>query len=680
VTLRPTAALLLLSLGACRREADAVDGTAIILVMDGVRLEESLGDEPSSATGEYPQAFMPSTWSSLLPEGARASQAWSLGATTTTPAHAVLISGRRQPLANYSVGGDVGLYRPELPSLFEAVRDQLEASEEQVILVANTELVHPVERSLWPDAAGAGWVWVGQEDDPAVPSHDDRAVLAELKAQLEAQPTRLALVNLHQVDRSGHYGNDEAYLDDVRGLDDPIAELWTWLQTRVDYVGDTTLVLISDHGRHSYSDDDPHWRHHGDNCNGCRRVPALVLGPGVSAGVDLADPLLLADVAPTLAAQLGVELPWADGLVLEGLLEQPSGAPSRSGLAGVALAGGLVAELRYQDDPNHRSALWIEGQQLSDPDALQVEAPTLARSGEKAWLCFRELLLTPGEPDTAWQARCFASDDGGDSWQTMAPPVDTVGPMWQAALVAGADGKLLAGWVNNLNATATGGAEGEQGEVSLELGRYDGGWTVASLDGDHTFPTDPTMTVSGESLLFAIGAAPEGSEARHTRDVYLGQASLDAQGPHWVGAEPAGLSDLAPQGERWRLEHPALRVDSAGTVYLAAVGHSDAGSHAVLASSQDQGQSWSTSTIVEMPHPVAPHLSPVWLGERAVWVAVDTGAGDAYLCAAGLGGEASCVSVASPRVLQVAVDGDDLYAIVDAGVGEWVLEGFEIQG
>jgi hypothetical protein len=245
-------------------------------------------------------------------------------------------------------------------------------------------------------------------------------------------------------------------------------------------------------------------------------------------------------------------------------------------------------------------------------------------------------------------------------------------------LAVAADGSLLAGWVDNLNATATGGAEGEEGEVSLELGRHDGAWSVGSLDGDHTFPTDAAIAASGDAVVMAVGAAPEGSSARHSRDVHLGVIALDPAGPRWVGADPAGLEGLAGAGERWRLERPALRVDDSGTLHLAAVGHSDAGGHAVLASSDDQGQSWSSSAIVDLPYPVAPHLTPVWLGNRAVWGAVDPAAGDAYLCAASLGGEAGCVSVASPRVLQIVADGSELHAIVDAGIGEWVLESFEL--
>ncbi len=673
---RAASLLSLCALAACKRQPDGVDGTAIILVMDGVRLEESLGDEPSSATGEAPQDFMPHTWDELLPQGARASQAWSIGATTTTPAHVALISGRRQPLANYSVGDEVGLYRPELPSLFEAVRQQLGADEAQVRLVANTELVHPVDRSLYPGSLGASWSWVGQESDDAVPAKDDRAVLQRLQDELEADPVRLALVNLHQVDRSGHYGDEEAYLDDVRGLDGPIAELWAWLQQKADYSGDTTLVLISDHGRHSYSQDEPHWRHHGDSCNGCRRVPALVLGPGVVAGQDLWDPVLLADVAPTIAARLGVELPWADGLVLEGLFDEPTGVASRQGFADVALVDGLEAEIRYSDDPLRRSALWIEGQQLSSPDALQVEAPVLARAGEEAWLCFREITLTPDEPDTSWRPRCFHSTPTGFGWGEIDPPTARVGPMWRPVLLPEPGGSLQAMWINNVNATATGGAEGEVGEVSLALGRYDGQWQTAIDEGVQTFPTELSAVVHGAELLYAVAAAPGGSEARHERDIWVGAVGLDEEGS-WSPPRAVAL-DAAFGGGAWRLERPALHLAPDGGLLLAAVGHSESGGHAVLAVSEDSGQSFEPVGPLELPGAVAPQVTPVWLGDRAVWVSVDEGSGASSLCAVGVHLELACTSTGSPRVLRLLVDGDALYALVDAGIGQWELERFAL--
>ena len=674
---RPPAPRLLLALLAavgCQR-ADGVDGTVIILVMDGVRLQDSLGDEPSSATGEPPAELMPVTWSRLLPQGARASQAWNLGATTTTPAHAALISGRRQPLATVSADDEVGLYRPQLPSLFEAVREQLGDGEEQVVLVANTGLVRPVERSLWPGALGAGWVWVGDEDGS--PSPDDRRVLARLQERLDEFPTRLALVNMHQLDRSGHYGDNDDYLDDLRSIDAPIAELWDWLEGHHHYQGDTTLMIVADHGRHSLSDDDPHWRHHGDSCNGCRRIQALALGPEVVAGVDLDDPFLITDVAPTAAGILGVDLPWADGLVQRGLLTRPSVAASRSGLADLALAGGLVAELRYQDDPWHRSALWVGGTRLSSAEALLVEAPAMARDGELAWVCFRELALAPYEDSTTWVARCAQSVDSGASWEAIAAPVEQVGPLWRPVLRAGGAGTVVAAWVDNRAGTADGGAVGTEGDLHLVVSQFDGSWSSGWMAADLSYPLDMAAALEGDLLITAVGAGPLGSGSQHARDIWVGSVALGGAQPRWQSLAASGLGDLLGVTGSWRMELPALRVDEAGTLHLAAVAHSDAGGHGVLASSDDQGRSWSRAAMVDLPFPPDPHLAPVWLGERAVWVVVDVPADESRLCAASLDLAPSCVQTGSPRVLRTAVE-QQLYVLVDQGVGAWSLESFEI--
>ncbi len=676
MSLRSLLLLTLLAVVGCRKGLDGVDGTVVILVLDGVRVEESLGDDQSSATGEHPQEFMPQTWSELLPQGVRASAGWSLGATTTTPAHAAIVGGRRLPLANYPMNGEVGLYQPELPTLVQAARDQLEADEEQVVVIANTELIHPVQLSLWPDSEPAGWVWVHESGNEDKPAADDRAVLDALKTHMSEHPTRLALLNLHQVDRSGHYGATNSYLEDVRDLDEPVVRLWSWLQEQVDYREDTYLWVLSDHGRHSYSQDDPTWRHHGCNCNGCRRIPSLLLGPGVAAGQDFDQPSLLADVAPTLAATMGLELPWARGLVLDGLLDQPSGVSSREGVADFAVSKGLLAEVRFLDDPARRSELWIEGSRLSDPAALEVEAPAILSEGDEAWLCFREVLLTPDEADTSWTASCWSSEDAGSSWQAMEAPVSVVGPHWRPVLLAEPDGALLMAYVRNLNAASGGGVEGGEGEVSLALARWeDGAWTATTHEGDQTWPQDLVAIQDDAGALFlAVGASTSDNEARHHRDVYTARVALAEDAPDWLGIQAAQLSSLSGDSGQWRLELPAIRVDDDGVLHLAAVAHSEAGGHAVLAASSDGGESYGEATIVSLPAPVDPHVAPTWLGERAVWVTVSEQ--DAQICAATTAGEVSCSAAGGARVERLQADGETLWALVDVGVAAWELSSF----
>jgi len=669
-TRRATALIGVLALAACQR-SDRMDGTAIVLVLDGVRLEDSLGDGISGATGAPAAELMPATWDALLPAGTRASQAWSLGPTTTTPAHAAIVSGRRQPLATASADDAAGLYRPQLPGLFDALRSGRGEGEDAVVLVANTGLVRPVERSLWPGAEGASWLWVVGEDGE--PASDDRLVLAALQEHLDEVPTALAVVNLHQLDRAGHYGDDDDHIEGIERVDAPIAEQWGWLQDHRDYRDDTTLVIVADHGRHSDSDDEPPWRHHGDSCDGCRRLPALALGPGIEAGIDLDDPLLLTDLAPTLAAALDVPLPWADGLVRGDLIGSADGSRGRGGLADAAVADGLVAELRYQDDPARRSALWVAGVQLSDPDALQVEALALVSHGARAWACFRELRLDPSQDSTPWRARCAVSEDGGSSWEDLDSPVDRVGPLWRPALAVDDSGALLSAWVDNRAGTAEGGAVGETGELHLVVSRYDDGWSSAWLAPGLRFPTELDAAVLEQSMVVAVGAGPDEAGSQHERDIWTARATIGDGEPRWGRARAVGLRELLGVDGSWRFELPALRVDPDGGLQLAAVASSESGTQGVLAWSADGGRSWERAALVELEHPVAPHAAPVWMGDEAVWITVDAAADDSQLCASDGSASARCASVHSPRVLRL-VPGDQPQALVDIDQGTWELE------
>ncbi len=522
--------LCLAALGAgCREAPVEVNGTVIVVVMDGVRVEESFGEEPSSATGGHPSAFLPNVWSELFPQAVRATQAWNLTSTTTTPAHVALMTGRRQAVANYPLDVNPGQYRPELPTVVEALRRTTGVTRQQAAIIANTELVKPAGHSLWPGSGylhGAEFIFVTRGASETNPSNDDIEVLAALREQLETFPTHFALLNLHQVDRSGHYGDEDAYLDDVRYLDQDLADLWGWIQARPQYAGDTWLLLVADHGRHSNAATEPPWRHHGCQCNGCRRVPFLLLGPGVKDGTDYDQPVLLEDIGPTMGALLGIRMPWADGIVQDGLFDEPTGIPSRSGLADLAMVEGLSAELLYLDDPAQRSELRVDGELLSDPAAFAVEAPALAVEGERAWLCFRELTLALDEEDTRWIPRCFASQDAGLSWQDIGAPREEVGPFWSADLLT--DGEdLLAVYGYNPHGIAALGIDGSDGEVAVDVARYDGEqWQVSSAGGNHTFPVGASAASDGEQLYLAIGAAGTGTDARYTRDIYVWRVSL----------------------------------------------------------------------------------------------------------------------------------------------------------
>jgi len=669
---------LALGLTACRIAADEGPRTVVVLVLDGVRLEESLGDDPSSATGEDPQAFMPEVWDELLPEGLRSTDAWNLGATTTTPAHVAMLTGRRLPLANYATEHGPGVYRPGLPLLAELLEEAQPDSQSSVL--ANTTLLWPLQRSLWPGTetlGGTEWVFVPESGSDPAPATKDFTVIAALEGRLEARPTRFAVANLHQVDRDGHFGDHDDYLDSVRSLDGPIAGLWQWLQRQDGYRDHTWLLVLADHGRHTAADTEPPWRHHGCSCNGCRRVPFLLLGPGVRAGQDADGPILLTDLAPTLAALLGVEMPWADGLVRDDWFDQPTGGTSRSGLADFAVAQGLVAEVDYGDDPAHRSALWVEGLRLSDPDAIAVEAPSLARDGDRAWLCWREITLAPEEAETAWRPRCAASRDAGLSWTPFDAPASDVGAFWRARLAVSPAGDLIAAYGLNPNGLATEGSP--TAEVSVDLARLDGEiWSIASATGALTFPTGGSLVLGDGVAYVAVAASDTGNEARYSRGIYAGRATFGAGAPTWSPLIASQFTTLAPEGAYWRVEHPALHLGSDGVLELAASGFHEGGSVAILARGfSDLG--WNQVQALDLPARLEPEVEPVWIEDLAVFATYDPARDAAGLCAGSFDQTAVCLDSGAARIARLSADGDTLYALVGLDGGVWELRTWGVE-
>jgi len=668
---------------ACQPE-DETAGTALVLVMDGVRVEESFGDERSSATGEHPSAIMPASWDQLFPQAVRASNAWNLGTTATAPAHASLLTGRRQALGNYPVYGEPGLYRTDLPTLFELVRRQDELGPGAALLLANTVLVQPLAHSEWPGHGfdyGASYSLVTREAGSSEPAEGDEEVFEALRERLSVAQPRLALANLHKVDRAGHYGDRGDYPDRVRSLDEPLVELWDWLGSREAYTDDSWMLVLADHGRHSSADADPPWRHHGCDCVGCRRLPFLLLGPGVRAGEDVDVPVLLADVAPTLGALLGVEVPMASGLVLDELFVEPTGAPSRSGVADLAASGGLLAELHYLSDPAHRSELRMDGQLLSDPEALVVEAPSLATLGDQAWLCFRELVLDASAPESSWQPRCLASHDLGRSWEDIGAPEDRVSAYWSLDLLPLEGGGLLAVYASNPLGLQFGGADGADSGTALVMARYqEGSWSRSSQEHGVTFPVDAAAVLLEDRVVLAVGAGRSGAAGRHSRDVFTTSLAGGARESSWSRPMPAELGErLAPGARWWRMEHPALRAAGVGQVQLAAVGYLDGTTLAVLASSPDLGVSWERAFPLALPGVPLPHVAPVWLDDRAVFPVLDEDTEQVSLCAGGLDSGVSCLSTGSLRISRLAADGEDLLVLVDQGSGQWELERYEAQ-
>jgi phosphopentomutase len=111
---------------------------------------------------------------------------------------------------------------------------------------------------------------------------------------------------LGSVDEVGHLEGwmSPAYLRQVEHIDALLSRIVEGLPS------DTTLLLMSDHGGHL--------RMHGTQDPADMTVPFMAYGPGVARGRAIDEPMSLLELAPTVAAMLGVGLePAWEGRVLK---------------------------------------------------------------------------------------------------------------------------------------------------------------------------------------------------------------------------------------------------------------------------------------------------------------------------------------------------------------------------
>ncbi len=661
--MRSVGALVLLLVG-CKPDPETTPHppSVILIVLDGVRTDEFTGTFPSDATGVTGEAYAAETWATLAPAGTVVRAAHNTGITITAPAHAALVTGRVEPLANFPIDSALGpgLYRPTVPTIFEEARMQLDLSDAEVLLLANTELLSPIGSSVYPglgEGAEVEEVW-----NPAIglTATEDGPVVDRLLERIAEAPPRLALVNLHDVDRAGHYGEGDDYIEGVTLVDGILARLWNALESQhPDYAETLLLVVTADHGRHRH-DDDQGWHNHGDACDGCREVPLFVVGGGAALG-EVADARVAAiDLPSAMAAHLGIDLPWGEGLPSAAVFPEFDGAV-RSGDVAIAADGSVQAFQRWIDDGDQRSEVWVGGALASTPGVFAAEAPSVLDTPEGVRVCMRELAFESTDGYYPWVARCLAELDG--EWKDIGFPDPEVSPIWRAALAA-REGVTWAAFPYNPRAAGTAGIEGR---IGLGLTAWTAtGWTVPVVNST-IFPTDAAITATATGLTIASGGSGPDPESRYTRKIKVFPVALGGEAPVWGDATFFTLEALLGGGAR--VEYPALAA-SGDAVRIAMLGLTESGGTIATATSVDGGALWSSAQALPSGGAPFPAIGPAWDGEDVVWAALD--GDEAVLCRASPEDlAAACVAVGSSRIASfVAADGVAT-VVRDGGVGQW---------
>lgn len=193
---------------------------------------------------------------------------------------------------------------------------------EDIPTFTQDNLFSSAHRNGWKTAI-SGYYWfeklVPQSDvdfsfyTPGEDNAADIEVMAAAMPWLENNEAQLILIHLDQVDYAGHHeGGPQSPNWDAaaKRTDDMLAEILATLDLSTD-----TLVVFSDHGQIDAGG-------HGGQDPVCLLEPFVIVGAGVNPG-EYPD-MQMVDIAPTLAALLGINLPAStQGMVLTDMLSLP---------------------------------------------------------------------------------------------------------------------------------------------------------------------------------------------------------------------------------------------------------------------------------------------------------------------------------------------------------------------
>ena len=662
--------------------------TVVVLVTDGARIDETLGDLTSSVNGEATADFWTDIRANLLPQGTEVLPGYATGATITAEGHAEMLTGRRIPQANFPSDWGAGLYRPEFTTLFEAVRKARGTDEDAVELVSNTIHLCGHAWGLDPDhGEDVGGVFDFITDEDGLPLDDDVGVIEAVQASMADHDVNFVLANLHQIDRSGHYNtNPNAYAENVKRVDTPISDFWNWIQSTPPYADDTVLVVVADHGRHRWGTEED-WRNHGDHCVGCRQIPMFLIGPGVRAGASVDTAVTLQDLGATLGWLLGVDLPEATGQVACELLDNPPDDRGRSGTQFAARSGDLLAVQEWLDDPWEKSRILVDGEALSTDGAVHAEAPAVIRGVDQDLACWRELSFAPAPFDTigewAWRGRCAQRGKDG-AWTDVGFPVSPVQPYFRPSLAVDSGGRFWLAFADNPN----GNWEAPEQVLRVLRKTQNGDWEGAD-EGQATMalPLHPSLVVKDDTAYVAITTSEEQVDAaakkkgRYTRHIEVYRVEWPVgRSQSWTRVfrtttafEDAGDTGMLSADFPWgRMTRPALAFVG-DTLALAFVAHGAEGATVAWATSEDGGETWSPPEAVDASRRVYGHVTPAWDGDGWLYWA-RSGDGGPEVCRARADSpDPSCVSVAGTAVEDLVVGTGGVAVTARDADGAWSL-------
>lgn len=272
----------------------------VIVVADGERYTETWGDPAHSNIAQM---------AALAKDGVVFSTFKNNGRTVTVPGHTAIATGKYE-------GDELdngGQSLPSQPSVLQVWLHQTQSASDKAWVIASKAKLR-----VLADTSQADWKGLCMPSVDCADRDDGETFDIVLQTLRQDHP-RMVLINFSGPDRKGHTGDFDAYVQAIRDVDGYAAGLWKFLQDDPFYANQTAFFFTNDHGRHSGD----RFAGHGCDCEGCRHILLLAMGPDFRRGEVVTNAAEQIDVPVTVARLMGYPPPVSRGRVLTELFVQP---------------------------------------------------------------------------------------------------------------------------------------------------------------------------------------------------------------------------------------------------------------------------------------------------------------------------------------------------------------------
>lgn len=303
---------LLISLSSCdkkniEQEVNYETENVIIIFVDGPRYTETWG---------FPaQAYIPFQ-TSLKSKGVFYHNFYNEGVTSTTPGHTAVMTGTYQNINNN------GAELPFLPSIFQRWRKESGKSQQAAWIITSKDKLEVLGncskldwQNMYLPSTLCGISGIGSG------YRHDSVTLNTALSVMDYHHPNMVMINFREPDFSGHTGDWNDYINGIQMTDEYIEEIWNYIDTDPNYKGKTTLFITNDHGRHQEGVQSG-FVGHGDDCNGCKHISLLAIGPDFNAGVDVIDYHEMRDIPLTIAQMMNFPLSNPEGRILTNIFKE----------------------------------------------------------------------------------------------------------------------------------------------------------------------------------------------------------------------------------------------------------------------------------------------------------------------------------------------------------------------